>query len=269
MINEKVFIKRYTAFWKNIFPLSNLFMRNVNRETTEGKDDISIDTTGRRMSFVSHIGFLLFSLAIKKSINLEEIKKINLSDANYKDIENFAIEQFRIYDDDSSSINSPLDENELGDALLLAERLILKFTNQKDPNRYFLFDESIRDIISQSENLLRNYHAPQELIVSPFFKGCGFIDDCSGDLIYGDTLVEIKTVNRNFHIQDFRQLMTYCALNYASKQYNIRKIGIYNPRNSMWFTISLDDFAQAISGRDLPELCWDILNFISEDEASK
>ena len=38
-----------------------------------------------------------------------------------------------------------------------------------------------------------------------------------------------KTVERAIRSSDIRQLITYAALNYASQQYAIDKIGIFNP----------------------------------------
>src|SRR5579864_8207330 len=51
------------------------------------------------------------------------------------------------------------------------------------------------------------------VVKSPVFRGCGFVDECTGDLIIGNQLVEVKAGDRSFRATDIRQLLVYCALN--------------------------------------------------------
>ena len=73
----------------------------------------------------------------------------------------------------------------------------------------------------------------------PYFKGCGLIDECFGDVIMGDTLYEIKSVSGNFIMEHFKQVFVYFALNYISKNYSLKNIAIYNPRKDLCFKIPI------------------------------
>ena len=43
---------------------------------------------------------------------------------------------------------------------------------------------------------------------------------------------------------DIRQLLTYCALNYESTQYDIGEVSIVNPRLGTEYRCSLEDLSQ-------------------------
>lgn len=241
MISEKFFIKNYVSFWKSIFPLSNVFIKSVLLECPNKGNELAITTTGRRLSIISQIGFVIFSHVALNNIKREEIDSLTISNSWYQSVETVIIKQFEQFSDGKQGINERLNNHELADAKKIFERLYNKFCNKP----------------------------LQDIIMSPIFNGCGFIDDCYGDLILGDILYEVKTVNRNFNIQDFRQIITYCVLNHVSKQYCIKKIGLYNPRYDTHYVIDLDAFATAISGNNFSNICWEIINFISTDHSSR
>ena len=67
-----------------------------------------------------------------------------------------------------------------------------------------------------------------ELVIQPRFKGCGILDSCYGDLLMGNTLYEVKCIERNLRSIDIRQILAYCALNYQSKQFDITDVCIVN-----------------------------------------
>jgi hypothetical protein len=95
----------------------------------------------------------------------------------------------------------------------------------------------------------------EEIITRPLFNGCGYVDASEGDVIVGLSLFEIKAVDRPFKGTDIKQLVTYCALNHASKQFDIQNIAIFNPRQSVWFELRLEAVARDISGQSSQELC--------------
>ncbi|MDQ7096849.1 hypothetical protein REC12_24965 [Desulfosporosinus sp. PR] len=241
MISEKFFIKNYGSFWKSIFPLANIFIKSVLLECPNKGNELSLTTIGRRLSFVSHIGYLLFSQVALKNITRTKIDSLTIVNSWYQSLEKIGQNQFEKYADDEQDINDRLNTKELDDAKEIFERLYNQFCNNMQ----------------------------QEIHISPKFNGCGIIDDCYGDLLIGDILYEIKTVNRNFNIQDFRQLITYSSLNYASKQYSIKKIGLYNPRYDTHYMIELETFAATISGNNFSNICWEIINYISTEQLSK
>ncbi|MGI6436467.1 MAG: hypothetical protein ACOX0D_00190 [Sphaerochaeta sp.] len=235
MISEKIFIRNYWGFWDSLFPLHRAFLKGVVMECAQEQHEIKLTTSGRRFSFVSEIGFQIFSIAITKQVSIDSI---GFGSTLYNDIQRRCIQQFELFQDDDSTICEPLSKPEFSDAISIS-------------------------------HVLKNRFKGQELTISPKFRGCGIIDTCYGDILVADTLFEIKAVNRNFHVVDFRQLITYCCLNHISKAYAINSIGLFNPKRGMCYTIPLDLFSSAIAGIDINDLYWEIINFISQEETSK
>ena len=235
MISEKVFIKNYTGFWNSLFPLYNAFMKGVILECSQHNWDIELITSGRRFSFLSEVGFQIFALCKEHQISLSDI---TYNCDLYKQVEGRCYQKFKLFHDDDTTIRDSLSENEFGDAIKITQSLVRKFSGNT-------------------------------VTVNPHFAGCGIIDTCYGDVITNNTLYEIKSVTRNFNIVDFRQLITYCALNHVSKKYNVSSIGLYNPKRNMTYKIDLELFASAIAGATISDIYWDIVNFISCDDTSK
>lgn len=240
MISEKAFIQNHPSFWKTLFPLANIFMRGIQLECKQKQNDLDMYTKGRRFSFVSQIGFMVFVHCIKDArlhFPQNEIKK---EAPWYEEIEMLCITQFRLFEDDDDTIRAPLNNDEFEDAKKLSLRLLERFENKK-----------------------------KNILIYPEFAGCGWLDTCYGDIVVENTIYEIKSVNRNYNISDYRQLMVYCALNHLSKQHNIQTIALYNPRKDILCTHKLEDFASAISGATFNDLCWEIINYIGSEDTSK
>jgi hypothetical protein len=105
-----------------------------------------------------------------------------------------------------------------------------------------------------------------ELKIQPRFKGCGILDSCYGDLLMGETLYEVKCVERNLRSIDIRQVLTYCALNYQSRQYEITEVCIVNPRRGISFRFGVESLAQQASGKNAAELLHQIGDFLMNFE---
>jgi hypothetical protein len=101
------------------------------------------------------------------------------------------------------------------------------------------------------------------------FSGCGFVDASEGDVIFGETIYEIKTVDRRFRGSDIRQAITYAALNFSGGQFDIRHIGLFNPRWGQFCDIGLDYVCAEISGRPAQELLAIVIQAISSGEISR
>jgi hypothetical protein len=101
------------------------------------------------------------------------------------------------------------------------------------------------------------------------FTGCGFVDASEGDAIYGQTLYEIKTVERPFRSHDIRQTIVYAALNLAAGQFAISNIGLFNPRRGLYCDVNLDRVCLEISGRPTQELLALVVQAISSGEMSR
>jgi hypothetical protein len=103
----------------------------------------------------------------------------------------------------------------------------------------------------------------------PNFAGCGFLNPCVGDVLIGQELYEVKAGNRQFRSTDLRQLMTYCALNYAAGTHAITKAGCINPRRGTYFVLDLDAIAHEMAGKSSSELFSDIIYHVSSGGISR
>ncbi len=236
MISEKYFVKNYSAYWKELFPLSNIFIRKVSFNIKKQITYFPINTTGRRFSFVSEIGFEIFHFA---HTNKAEISDLKYQDELFGSIQEKCILKFKCFVDDDKTLIYPLTEMEFKDAIIVAKNLLTQFDKFKS------------------------------VIIKPMFYGCGIMDSCYGDVLADDTLFEIKAVNRNFNIHDFKQLTTYCALNYSKNIYSIKNIALYNPKNNSEYIINTNEFARSIAGMQFQDLCWKIICFLTEERISK
>jgi hypothetical protein len=108
-----------------------------------------------------------------------------------------------------------------------------------------------------------------EVIFEPSFSGCGFLNSCVGDVLIGDELYEVKAGDRRFRSTDLRQLITYCALNYAAGTCAIAKAGCVNPRRGTYFVFDLAAIAYAMSGKSAGELFSDIIYHVSSGGISR
>lgn len=104
------------------------------------------------------------------------------------------------------------------------------------------------------------------LKIQPRFKGCGILDSCYGDLLMGETLYEVKCVERNLRSIDIRQVLTYCTLNYLSHQYKITEVCIVNPRRGISFRFGVESLAQQAAGKNAAELFHQIGAFLMNYE---
>lgn len=104
------------------------------------------------------------------------------------------------------------------------------------------------------------------LVIQPHFKGCGILDSCYGDLFLDGTLYEVKCVERNLRSIDIRQVLTYCALNYQSRQFEIDEVCILNPRRGISFRFGVESLAQKASGKNSSELFHQIGDFLMNFE---
>jgi hypothetical protein len=131
---------------------------------------------------------------------------------------------------------------------------------------YPLNEDNKKIIEIQAERLDGFYGG--NLIFDPFFPGHGLMANCMGDLLYGTTLVEIKApmvkVGRKpFNPEDFRQILTYTALNYlAGEKYPINKINLVNPRMGYIWQSGLEEFIYLISGASSVVLFESIGNYL-------
>ena len=83
------------------------------------------------------------------------------------------------------------------------------------------------------------------------------------------TLFEVKTVDRSFRGVDLRQLLTYAALNFASREREISTLGLVNPRRGVFFEMPVGDLCLDIAGRSSESLFAMIIQVLSSGELSR
>jgi hypothetical protein len=102
------------------------------------------------------------------------------------------------------------------------------------------------------------------LKVRPSFQGCGVINKCEGDFVYGDDLIEIKSVNRTLRVIDVRQILVYLALDFIERRKVFKNIIFINPRLGTFIKLTTANLAVEISGMELFDLLNQIVLSISD-----
>lgn len=134
------------------------------------------------------------------------------------------------------------------------------------------FEEAIEESMRLAHNIglffrfarARTRFKIRTIGVSPLFKGCGWLDECAADFLTSNVLVEIKAGDRTFRSIDIRQVLIYCALNFASKTYDIVHVCLVNPRLGFFWGEPLERLCQEVSGRSSSDVLGDIVQFVSD-----
>jgi hypothetical protein len=136
-------------------------------------------------------------------------------------------------------------------------------------NQEFSSDER-REIEEVTKSLSDFFKVPNYAVIArPIFKGCGFVDASEGDVIRDKTIFEIKTVERPFRSSDIRQTIAYAALNFSARQFQIQKIGLFNPRRGLYCDLDIDEVCAEISGRTSEDLLALVVQSMSSDGISR
>jgi hypothetical protein len=238
MISEKNFVTSFNSSWQELAPTIQPYVRAINLGTFHFASPLKSKNEPKRRAIVNEISFLIFKSSINSIMSLKDIFE---SDELGK-ISEQSLSLAKSFQILSNEELIPATKTELKEALSLAERLKL--------------------YLDQNEK-------EQKINVSPAFKGCGFIDDCYGDLLIGKTLYESKAGDRTFRLVDLKQILVYLALNYANKSYDIQDVGFVNPRLGIYYKVKATEFSFGVSGKDLIELLSEIVEFISSGGLSK
>jgi hypothetical protein len=128
-----------------------------------------------------------------------------------------------------------------------------------------------KEVTEIADRLNRVFDSSHLTVLRPAFPGCGYVDASEGDVIFGSTLYEIKTVDRAVRSSDIRQTITYAALNAASAadRFEIRRVGLFNPRRGQLCNIEIEHVCSEISGRPAQELFDIIIQALSSGGISR
>ena len=235
MIGATRFAGAYGSFWRDVTPTIDLFVRKINLELSERVEppqDYRVDPT--RSALIAETAFALF-------------------------------DQQSRYDGDRTNFFENFVERAAAEA-----RGRLALLNVEHIDRVLSAEElnTVEELFHRLSLFFAERHG-RRLVTRPSFPGCGFIDRSEADVIYDDTLFEVKTVERNVRSVDIKQLITYATLNHISGSYFIRDIGIYNPRRGTECSMGLDDVCLKISGVSAIELLELIAYSVASGEISR
>lgn len=241
MISERQFSEQFSGFWNQCLPfltpqvVAEMNVRGLPMTDFRGVIVKPLGPTQdpANNDLVAETGFGIFSAAVQAEKPVHTIQNKGLLRRISKD----AIDRiFRLRGTESRSKVRAL--RGLEDAFKVASRL----------------EDFFED---QGEGVLE---------IQPRFRGCGILDSCYGDLLKADTLYEVRCVERNLRSIDIRQVLTYCALNYQSRQYEIADICIVNPRRGISFKFGVESLAQQAAGKNAAELFHQIGDFLMNFE---
>jgi hypothetical protein len=234
LISETKFSRYSSSTWRSLTPTMEIFVRKINLELYEREfPSLKSNVDPLRRGFVNEIAYQLF-VETKSSLALT------------KESEDRAISTARelmLRIEETRGSDTPLPNSvEMLDAKEQLRRLAIFF----------------------------QYEAKgANLELSPLFAGCGFIDACEGDVYFDQTLFEIKAGDRNFRSIDLRQLLTYAALNYAHSRRTIERVGLFNPRLGISFSMPLNELCLEVAGHSAPDTLSEIIRVISSGDISR
>lgn len=231
MIDASSFALHHIAFWTDHAPTTEHFVRRINLEHSE-RWSAPLDKPREKIR-AAYVAELAFSRFCIRQSGIEESEIAYLATLEAKK---------RLFPllENPSTLEDPLSKSEEGQVIHLENSLQTFFKS-------------------------RNMH----IITRPIFYGCGYIDSSEGDILSGNCIFEVKTVDRPFRGGDIKQLITYCALNHFSSQFSLKTIGIFNPRRGTYFEMSLDKVSFEIAGKSKQELFDGIGHAISSGDISR
>jgi hypothetical protein len=138
-------------------------------------------------------------------------------------------------------------------------RAAARFLNISDFSLPLWAAENAREM---ADRLVAQYGA-SSIEFSPPFPGCGFLSACRGDFRMESTLVEVKGGHRTFRSADFRQLITYLALNHAAPRYQFDSVSLCNPRLARVVDMSIDDLCVQMGGCGPVEIFSTLIEFVT------
>jgi len=243
MITERKFAEQFSGFWSQCLP----FMTPQVVTALNQKGAVIRDLHGAPMrlaqntgdntdnDLVAEVGFAVFAAACSGGLTVEAVAD---NDMALGSLVEEASQRIRVLRETKENGSKGPFKN-LYDALFIATCLELHFSRSA---------------------------GGREVMIHPPFRGCGLMNSCFGDILQGTSLYEVKCVDRNLRGSDLRQVLTYCALNYQSHQYEINTVCVLNPRRGMSYKYDLEDLSLSLSGTNTFELLHRIGDFLMNYE---
>jgi hypothetical protein len=238
VISERKLVSSHSSFWRNAMPMAETFVRQMNRTLDRVVPPCEGGHRGIRNSLISELSFRIYCEICNDQMLISNLAK------NVDWIANAADEVCRYI--------SRLERSEIPLAAMTVGE--------------------IAEAVALAKNLRNgiNYSNPGKVVSTrPSFVGCGIVDNCEGDILVGETLYELKNVERDFRLTDIRQLLTYCALNLASGQRHIDMIGLINARSGLAYKMKINTLSLSVAGVSANELLGEVIRYITVDTPSR
>lgn len=238
MISERRLVSSHSAFWRNAMPMADAFVRQMNRTLTRVVPPCKSSFKGIRNSLISELSFRFYSCICNEKISISDLlNNVDLIGSIASDVCKYISRLER------SEVAVPeMNAEEINEAVALAINL---------------------------KNSMTYSNPGKNILTRPHFIGCGIVDDCEGDILVGTTLYELKNVERDFRLTDIRQLLTYCALNLASRQRDIDTVGLVNARSGLTYKMNVNKLSYLVAGVSADELFGDVIRYITVDTPSR
>ena len=230
MITEKRLSLTHNSFWSSAIPMASRYIRRRNLELGRWDDEFESALDENR-GVINEAGFRLYAASLEQSVAPSDLTPESSETAVRSAVE--FIRRFREFARTDVGYPSPAAVDE---ATALAERLGA-FVERCDAGR---------------------------VQVAPYFRGCGWVDECNGDLLVDSMLCEVKASEHRFRGRDLRQVLTYAALNFASREYEISSICLVNPRLGVFLEEDLESLCQELAGTSASEVLGEVVAYISQ-----
>ena len=236
MISEVAFASSFSSFWRELLPTADAYVRNRNLALERLSPPLQLSDSSLRDA-INELGFRLFCVSLETGLP----KPQSLTDSIIEEEARRTIAYIKKFR--SVSLGSTkMPRTAIEEALLLSDRTAAFVA------------------ISRKQ---------QRVVCRPKFSGCGRLDACEGDLMWGSTLCEVKSGDRLFRSADLRQLLIYCALRYAEGGDQIAQLTLFNPRRGVYFSDSLPGVCSGTSGLSPSEVMSEIVEVLSEPATSR
>lgn len=237
MISEITFSKKFTSFWNETLPNANNYIRLINGGQVQATHK-PLKPAPRKQN-----------IALINVLAFEIYKRLTAQKSAYTIVSAPSFFSGKLF---ASCMKS-------------AKEYVGRFgTHQMYKLPLSLAEQAQLKEIVRITNVRYNWKLGPT--VDPKFEGCGFIDQCFGDIVVGQRLVEIKSGERSFGVSDLRQLLVYCTLNHYSKNpVEIDSIEIFNPRMGACFSEELETVSLHLSALSSRELFSEIQKYISDE----
>ncbi len=125
-----------------------------------------------------------------------------------------------------------------------------KIPNDLEPDDIIVADHAARNLVTML-TIVRERLPEVNLESAPLIQGMGWVASGRGDFSLGSILIEVKHTDRNFGANDFRQVLMYWLLRYASIVENDGDVWsdvlLLNPRRNAALFVNYDYLLRSAS----------------------